>query len=150
MSRNENIFSKVYKSNRSEKVLKMINVKNIVPWGHVIEALDGEEILGTFYEKELKKTNETEFRNEKVIKKKVDYYMLLENAMIICLNNWIDKKDMCEYINFAEKVDLDSLKTDVGKFDIDKLKIVPTIINNMKSKVNKINIGKLKTGDLKN
>ena len=51
--------------------------------------------------------------------------------------------------DFAEKVDLDSLKTDVGKFDIDKLKIVPTIINNMKSKVNKINIGKLKTGDLK-
>ena len=101
MSRNENIFSKVYKSNRSEKVLKMINVKNIVPWGHVIEALDGEEILGTFYEKELKKTNETEFRNEKVIKKKVDYYMLLENAMIICLNNWIDKKDMCEYIRFC-------------------------------------------------
>ena len=51
--------------------------------------------------------------------------------------------------DFAENVDLDSLKTDVGKFDIDKLKIVPTIINNMKSKVNKINIGKLKTGDLK-
>ena len=103
MSRNENIFSKVYKSNRSEKVLKMINVKNIVPWGHVIEALDGEEILGTFYEKELKKTNETEFRNEKVIKKKVDYYMLLENAMIICLNNWRDKNDMCGYIRFCWK-----------------------------------------------
>ena len=103
MSRNENIFSKVYKSNRSEKVLKMINVKNIVPWGHVIEALDGEEILGTFYEKELKKTNETEFRNEKVIKKKVDNYMLLENAMIICLNNWIDKNDMYGYIRFCWK-----------------------------------------------
>ena len=96
-------FSKVYKSNRSEKVLKMINVKNIVPWGHVIEALDGEEILGTFYEKELKKTNETEFRNEKVIKKKVDNYMLLENAMIICLNNWIDKNDMYGYIRFCQK-----------------------------------------------
>ena len=96
-------FSKVYKSNRSEKVLKMINVKNIVPWGHVIEALDGEEILGTFYEKELKKTNETEFRNEKVIKKKVDNYMLLENAMIICLNNWIDKNDMYGYIRFCRK-----------------------------------------------
>ena len=103
MSRNENIFSKVYKSNRSEKVLKMINVKNIVPWGHVIEALDGEEILGTFYEKELKKTNETEFRNEKVIKKKVDNYMLLENAMIICLNNWIDKNDMYGYIRLCWK-----------------------------------------------
>ena len=51
--------------------------------------------------------------------------------------------------DFAENVDLDSLKTDVGKFDIDKLKIVPTNINNMKSKVNKIDTGKLKTGDLK-
>ena len=73
----------------------------IVPWRRVIEALDGEEIPGTFYEKELKKTNETEFRSEKVIKKKADNYMLLENAMIICLNNWIDKKDMCEYIRFC-------------------------------------------------
>ena len=100
MSRNKNIFSKVYKSNWSEKVLKTINVKNIVPWRHVIEALDGEEILGKFYQKELKKTNETEFRSEKVIKKKVDNYMLLENAMI-CLNNWIDERDMCGYIRFC-------------------------------------------------
>ena len=34
------------------------------------EDLDGEEIVGTFQEKELQKTNQTEFRIEKMIKKK--------------------------------------------------------------------------------
>ena len=32
----------------------------------------GEEIIGTFYEKELQKTNQQEFSIEKVIKKKGD------------------------------------------------------------------------------
>ena len=32
----------------------------------------GEEIIGTFYEKELQKTNQQEFRIEKVIKRKGD------------------------------------------------------------------------------
>ena len=31
---------------------------------------NGEEIVGTFYEKELQKTNQKEFRTEKVIKRK--------------------------------------------------------------------------------
>ena len=30
-------------------------VKNTVPWTYVISDLNGEEIIGTFYEKELKK-----------------------------------------------------------------------------------------------
>ena len=36
---------------------------------HVISDLNSEEIVGTFYEKELQKTNQKEFRIEKVIKK---------------------------------------------------------------------------------
>ena len=40
--------------------------------GLVINDLNGEEIIGTFYEKELKKTNQEEFRIEKVIKRKGD------------------------------------------------------------------------------
>ena len=42
----------------------------------MINGLNGEEIIGTFYEKELQKTNQEEFRIEKVIKKKVIKYML--------------------------------------------------------------------------
>ena len=47
-------------------------VKNTVSWTYVINDLSGEEIVGTFYEKELQKTNQQEFRIEKVIKKKYD------------------------------------------------------------------------------
>ena len=37
-----------------------------------INDLNGEEITGTFYEKELQKTNQQEFRIKKVIRKKGD------------------------------------------------------------------------------
>ena len=40
-------------------------VKNTVPLTYVINDRNGEEIVGTFYEKELKKTNQQEFRIEK-------------------------------------------------------------------------------------
>ena len=46
------------------------NVKNTVPWTYVISDLKGEEIIRTFYEKELQKTNQKEFRVENVIKRK--------------------------------------------------------------------------------
>ena len=38
----------------------------------MISDLNGEEITGSFYEKELQKTNQEKFRMEKVIKKKGD------------------------------------------------------------------------------
>ena len=44
--------------------------KNTVPWTFAISDLKGEEIVGTFYKKELQKTNQEEFKVEKVIKKK--------------------------------------------------------------------------------
>ena len=37
------------------------NVQNVVPWAYAISGLNGEKILGTFYEEELQKTNQTEF-----------------------------------------------------------------------------------------
>ena len=43
-------------------------IKDTVPWTYVIIDLNGEEIPGTFNEKELQKTNQKEFRIEKVIK----------------------------------------------------------------------------------
>ena len=43
-------------------VIKQIN--NTMPWTYLIIDLNGEEIIGSFYEKELKKTKK-EFRIEK-------------------------------------------------------------------------------------
>ena len=42
----------------------------MVPWTYVISNLNGEEIFGSFYEKELQKTNQKEFRIEKILKTK--------------------------------------------------------------------------------
>ena len=47
-------------------------VKNTGPWTYVTNDLNGEEIIGTFYKKELQKINQQEFRIENVIKKKGD------------------------------------------------------------------------------
>ena len=50
-------------------------VKNTVPWTYFINDLNGEEIIGTCYEKELQDTSQEEFRIEKIIKKKGDKYI---------------------------------------------------------------------------
>ena len=41
-----------------------------MPWAQVISDLNGEEIIDNFYEKELQKTNQKEFRIEKILKAK--------------------------------------------------------------------------------
>ena len=56
--------------NWSEEIFVISKIKNTVPWTYVTSDLNGEEIIGTFYQKELQKTNQQEFRIEKVIKKK--------------------------------------------------------------------------------
>ena len=66
----KNILAKGYTPNWSEEVFVIKKVKNTIPWTYVISDLNGEEIIGTFYEKELQITNQQEFRIEKVIKKK--------------------------------------------------------------------------------
>ena len=42
----------------------------LVPWAYVINGLNSEEVIGTFCEKQLQKTNKKESRTEKVIKRK--------------------------------------------------------------------------------
>ena len=54
------------------KVFVISKIKNTVPWTYVINDLNGEEIIRTFYKKELQKTDEKAFRIEKVIKRKGD------------------------------------------------------------------------------
>ena len=69
-------------------------VKNTVPLTYVINDRNGEEIVGKFYEKELTKTNQQEFRIEKVIKKKEDKLYVKLKGYDSSFNSWIDKKDL--------------------------------------------------------
>ena len=85
ISKYKNIFAKGYMPNWSEEVSVIKKVKNTVPWTYVINDLNGEEITGIFYEKELQKTNQEEFRIEKVIRRKGGKFMLNEKDIIIHL-----------------------------------------------------------------
>ena len=93
ISKYKNIFTKRYMPNLCEEVFVVSKIKNTVPWTYVINDLNGEEIIGTFYEKELQKTNQQEFRIEKVIKRKGDKLYVKWKGYDSSFNSWIDKKD---------------------------------------------------------
>ena len=59
---------------------------------YVLSDLNGEEIVGRFYEKELQKTNENEFRIEKVIKRKCNNLYVKWKGHNNSFNSWIEKK----------------------------------------------------------
>ena len=93
-SKYKNIFAKGYTPNWSEEDSVIKKVKNTVPWTHVINDLNGEEITGIFYKKELQKTNPQELRIEKVMKRKGDKLYVKWKGYDSSLNSWIDKKDL--------------------------------------------------------
>ena len=72
-----------------KKFLLLAKLKNTVPWTYVISDLNGEPIVGRFYEKELQKTSQ-----EKIIKRKGDKLYVKWKGYDSCLNSWIDKKDL--------------------------------------------------------
>ena len=83
ISKYKNIFAKGYTPNCSEEVFVIKKVKNTVLWIYVINDLNGEEIMGTFYEKELQKTRQEEYRIEKLIKRKGDIKCILNGKDMI-------------------------------------------------------------------
>ena len=78
----------------SEEIFILKKIKNTVPWTYVINDLNGEEIIGTFYENELQKTDQKEFRVEKAIKRKGDKLYVKWKGYDNSFNGWIDKKDI--------------------------------------------------------
>ena len=72
ISKYKNIFAEEYTQNWSEEVLIITKIKDTVPWTYVISDLNGENIAGSFYEKEFQNTNQKEFGIEKVLERKCD------------------------------------------------------------------------------
>ena len=94
ISKYKNILAKGYTPSWSEEVFVIKKIKNTIPWTYVINDLNGEEIMGTLYEKELQKTNQEEFRIEKVIKRKGDKMYVKWKGYDNSFISWIDKKDL--------------------------------------------------------
>ena len=94
ISKSKNIFAKGYMPNWWEEIFVIKKVKNTIPWTYAINDLNADEIIGTFYEKELQKANQQKFRIEKVIKKKGDKLYVKWKGYNRSFNSWIDKKDV--------------------------------------------------------
>ena len=90
ISKYKNIFAKGYAPNWLEEVFVINKIKNTVPWTYVINDLNGEKFIGSFYEKELEKTNQKEFRIEKIRDKLYVKWKGYDNSF----NSWINKKDI--------------------------------------------------------
>ena len=94
ISNYNNNFSKGYTPNWSEEVFIVSKIKNTVLWTYVVSDLIGEEITGSFYEKELQEASQEKFRIEKVLKRKGDKLYVKWKGYDNRFNSWIDKKDL--------------------------------------------------------
>ena len=160
ISKFKNIFAKGYTPDWSDEVFALKEIKSTVPWTYVINDLNGEEIIGTFYEKELQKTNQQEFRIENVIKRKGDKLYVKWKGYDNSFNSWIDKKRHCIKMNqyfpkpyepfggdINVKVDLSNYatKTDlknVSHADVSSFALKSNLAS-LKTKVDKLDIDKL-------
>ena len=132
-------------------------IKNTVPWIYVISDLNVEEIVGSFYEKELpKKTNQKEFRIEKLLKtKRNKLYVKWKGYEILGLikvesdlSSYATKTDLknvahLDVSSIASKINLASLKTEVDNLDIDKLTPVPYDLAKLNNVVKNVVVKKL-------
>ena len=94
ISKQKKKFAKGYTQIWPEEAFVVSKTKNTFPWTYVISDLNGEPIDGDFYEKEFQKTNQQEFRIEKVIKRKGDKFYVKWKGYDNLFNSSIDKKDI--------------------------------------------------------
>ena len=90
ISKHKNIFaSKI--NLKSEKLIKSLKVRNNVPQTYVIFDLHDREIVETFYQKELPKTNQKEVKIEKVIRRAGNKLYVKWNLYGNSFKNFISK-----------------------------------------------------------
>ena len=94
ISKYKNIFAKGYAPNWLEETFVVSKIKNTVPWTCVVSDLNGEEITGNFYEKELQRASQEKLRIEKVLKRKGDKLYAKWKGYDSRFNSWIDEKDL--------------------------------------------------------
>ena len=130
-------------------------------WTYAINDLNDDQVIGTFYDKELQKTNQKEFRIEKTIKRKGDSYISIGKALLIHLiagliENTLYKMSQYfpkpyeafgEHINLKADLSKYATKTDLKKatgIDTSNLALKSNLAK-LKTEVDKIDVDKLKT-----
>ena len=91
ISNYKNIFAKGF---NWWEIFVISKIKNTVRWTCVTNDLNGERIVGTFYEKELQKINQEESKIEKLIKRKGNKLYVKWKGYNNSSNISTDKKDI--------------------------------------------------------
>ena len=98
ISRTKAIFEKGYLPNWSEELYIVDKVQKTIPPTYKLKNVLGEEIEGSFYEKELQKSDQEVYRIEKVIRKKkidgVEHALVKWSGYNEKHNQWIPVKEL--------------------------------------------------------
>ena len=106
ISKYKNIFAKEYAPNCSKEIFVVKKKKNTVPWTYVTSDFNGEEIVGSVYENELQRTNQKEFRIEKVIKRKGNKLYVKWKGYNNSFKSWIDKKNLIKRVSTFHHIEV--------------------------------------------
>ena len=114
------------------------------PWTCKIKDLKGEKIVGSFYEKELLSILAISYYPEpnNHIRDKVKVVLSMWNYST---KKQLDHATSVDTSDLAAKKDFMTLNDVVDKLGINKLVNVPTGLNNLETKVDDLDVGKLKT-----
>ena len=94
VSKLKNIFAKGYTPNWTEEVFEIDQILPTNPITYKLRDLMGEEIQGSWYEQQLKLTDQNTFRVEKVLRKKKDQAFVKWSGYPTKFNSWIPLTDL--------------------------------------------------------
>ena len=122
----KNIFAKGYTPNWSIEIFIINKINDTVPYTYNLKDLNDEEIIGSFMIKNYKRA----------YYKMSTYYPPYKSSsnnikVELDLTNYATKTDLkniaqVDVSSFASKTNLATLKTEIDKIDVDKLKTTPT------------------------
>ena len=99
ISLEKNIFEKSYKTNWTEEIFVIYDIKySNVPY-YYLKDLNNEKLQGTFYEQELQKTKQDDlYTIEKILKTNKDKVYVKFKGYSNDFNQWVNKSDITKYI----------------------------------------------------
>ena len=126
ISKLKNIFAKGYTPNWSREIFIVDKINDTVPHTYNLKDLNDEELIGSFYDRELQKTKL--LCNYKMSSQYFPPYESNNNIKVeLDLANYATKDDVknitrVDVSSYATKTNLAAIKSEVDKIDIDKLK----------------------------
>ena len=130
ISKFKNIFGKGYTPNWSREIFIVNKINDTVPYTFNLKDLNYEEIIGSFYDRELQKT-----KLQYIFKMSSQYFPPYGSTndikVELDLANYATKDAVknithVDVSSYTTKTNLAALKTEVDKKVVDKLKTVPT------------------------